>query len=210
MINDAFAVLMDSFALGYWGAFGIIVLMMLESMPVVGLFLPGIFIMTGLGSLSGTVYLSFADCVLYATIGALLGDSMGYWLGYLGVGQRFLHPGGKRSRRSRDRAEQLLKRYGRLAVFLGRFIWFFHPAVPFIAGVMRIRPGWFYLADVPAVLLWVLLYAGIGHWATGLARERTLEFMVALGILLVLLGAVLLVRYLEGRRDHKKTGKKRA
>lgn len=114
--------------------------------------------------------------------------------------RRFLYPGGRRSRSSRARATRLVQRYGRLAVFLGRFVWFFHPTVPFIAGASGIRPGWFYLADVPAVLLWVFLYAGIGHWATGMARERTLEFMVGVGLLFLLAGAILLVRRLRRTR----------
>ena len=207
MKDDLSTLIMDSFVLGYWGALGIVLVMMLESMPIVGLFLPGVFIMVGLGSLSGTSYLSFADCVLYATIGALIGDSIGYWLGHLGVEHRFLHPGTRRTRSSRAMAEKLLKRYGRLAVFLGRFVWFFHPAVPLIAGITGIRPGWFYLADIPAVILWVLLYGGIGHWATGMARERTLEFMIGVGVLLVLAGVVVLVRYFRARR-HDGRGEK--
>ena len=198
-MNDAVGYLVDSFALGYWGAFGIVMLMVLESLPVIGLFLPGVFIMVGLGSLSGTSYLSFAECLVYAVTGALLGDSVGYWLGYLGAGRRFLYPAGRRHHSSRVRAERLVRNYGRLAVFLGRFVWVFHPAVPLIAGATGIRPGWFYLADVPAVILWVLLYAGIGHWATGMARERTLEFMVGIGVLLVLAGAGLLLRYFRNR-----------
>ncbi len=187
--------MMESFALGTWGALGIVVLMTLESLPIVGLFLPGIVIMVGLGSLSGSGYFTFSECVLYAGTGALIGDSIGYWLGYVGVEHRLLHPHSRRGRRSRLQAEHLVKRYGRLAVFLGRFVWVFHPAVPFIAGASGIRPGWFYLADVPAVLLWVLLYGGIGHWATGMARERTLEFAIGLGSLLLLAGLLALLRH---------------
>ena len=209
METDSFTWLMDWFALGYQGALGIVLLMVLESMPIVGLFLPGVFIMVGLGSLSAAGFLSFADCVLYASIGALLGDSIGYWLGYRGVEHRFLHPGTRHTRDSRASAERLVHRYGRLAVFLGRFVWVFHPAVPFIAGATGIRPGWFYLADVPAVILWVLLYVSIGRWATGLARERTLEFMIGVGILLVIAGGILLLRYL-GQHRQRSGGKGQA
>ncbi len=201
MENDAYSLLMNSFVLGYWGGFGIVLLLMLESLPVIGLFMPGVVLMVALGTLSGTLHLSFADCVLYSIIGALLGDSIGYWLGYLGIGHRFLQLHSKRSRNSHAMAEQLLKRYGRLVVFVGRFVWFFHPAVPFIAGVGRIRPGWFYLADIPAVIIWVIVYAGIGHWASGMARERGMEFMLILGVLFVLFGLMLLLRYIRKKQS---------
>jgi len=212
MKEDLLAKWVETLVVGYWGALGIVLLFILESMPVVGLFLPGVFLMVGLGSLSSTSYLSFTDCVLYASIGALIGDSVGYWLGHLGVEHRLLHPGTRRSHSSRAMARQLLQRYGRLAVFLGRFVWFFHPAVPFIAGVTGIRPGWFYLADVPAVILWVIIYAGIGHWATGMARERTLEFLVGIGVLLLLVLVYLGIRYYrrrfrkKGKGDERQTG----
>jgi len=184
----------------HWGAAGLVLLLMLESVPVIGLFLPGVFLMVALGSLSGTSYLSFPDCVVFSSIGALLGDSIGYWIGYFGTAEGILSGASTKGQRSRARAKRLVGRYGRLAVFLGRFVWFFHPAIPAIAGASGIRPGWFYLADVPAVILWVLLYAGIGHWATGAARERTLEFLITVGVLMAVLVAILLIRYLRQRR----------
>ncbi len=208
MNSDSLAQLTEAFALGPGGALGIVLLMVLESSPVVGLFLPGVLIMVGLGSLSGTSYLSFADCVLYASVGALIGDSLGFWLGRLGIEHRLLHPANRRTRRGRARAKILVNRYGRLGLFLGRFVWVFHPAVPFIAGAAGIRPGWFYLADVPAVILWVLIYGGIGHWATGMARERSLKFMIGLGVVLVLLAAGLLLRYLWRRRRYRPGNKR--
>ena len=186
---------------GHWGATGLILLLLLESMPVVGLFVPGVFLMVGLGSLSGTAYLSFTDCVVFSAIGALLGDSIGYWLGYLGWEHHLSRIRSRRRESSRRKAEELLRRYGRLAVFLGRFVWFFHPTVPLAAGVTGIRPGWFYLADVPAVVLWVLIYAGIGHWATGAALERTLEFFVVAGVVIGIGLLWFLLRYLRQRRS---------
>ncbi len=192
---------LDAFAIGSFGAAGLVLLLMLESAPVIGLFIPGTFLMVGLGSLSGSGYFSFADCVIFSSIGALLGDSLGYWLGYLGGEHLLARFASRRSRESRQKAADFLDRHGRWAVFLGRFIWFFHPTVPLLAGVTGVRPLRFYLGDVPAVVLWVSIYAGIGHWAGGVARERTLEFFAALG---VVAGIALLawgLRYLRRRRS---------
>ena len=190
--------------LGPWGAAGIVLLMMLESSPIVGLFIPGVFVMVGLGSLSGTGAIGFTECVLAASLGALLGDSIGYWLGYLGLSERPWGAASRRTRHGRDRARRLFERWGRRAVFLGRFMWFVHPAVPTIAGATGIRPLWFYLGDVPAVLLWVLLYGGIGHWLSGAAERRTLEFFTALGILIGVGFLILFTRYLWRYLHHRK------
>ncbi len=192
---------LDTLAMGSYGAAGLVLLLMLESAPVIGLFIPGVFLMVGLGSLSGGGYFSFAGCVIFSSIGALLGDSIGYWLGYLGGEHLLARFASRRTRRSREKALDFLDRHGRWAVFLGRFVWFFHPAVPLFAGVSGMRPWRFYLADVPAVVLWVVIYAGIGHWATGIARERTLEFFTVLGVVIGVLLLIWLLRYLRRRRS---------
>ncbi len=196
MSQDALWPLLREIELGPWGAAGIVALMALESAPVIGLFLPGVFLMVGLGSLSGASAIGFGDCVALAWLGALLGDSLGYWLGRAGLAERLWGAGSGHIRRGRARARRLLARHGAWAVFLGRFVWFFHPAVPTVAGLSGIAPGRFYLADLPATLLWVLLYGGIGHWLGGAAQRRTLEFLTGLGILIGVGLLFLLLRYL--------------
>ncbi|RMG54106.1 MAG: DedA family protein [Gammaproteobacteria bacterium] len=170
---------------GAWGAGGIVLLFALESAPMTGLFLPGILLMTGLGSLSATGQLSFGDALLYAALGCLMGDSLGYWIGRAGL--HVMLGDSPRFRVHRARARRLVERHGAVAVFLGRFVWFFHPAVPPLAGAAGVRPWQFYLADVPAVLLWVTLYGALGHWATGVALERTIEFLSVVVTVLFLL-----------------------
>lgn len=183
--------------LSQWASLGIIILMTLESIPFTGLLLPGIFIMVALGSISNTSYLSFQDCVLYASSGALLGDSVGYWLAYLGVTKRFNQPSQLLRQSKFRKILGLIHRYGAFAVFGGRFLWFVHPLVPVVSGLSRIKPYFFYLADIPAVICWTLLYAGLGHWATGLARQRTFEFFTTLSILVFLVAFIALLRYLR-------------
>ncbi|WP_457665937.1 DedA family protein [Thiolapillus sp.] len=169
---------------GPWAASGVIVLFFLESAPITGPFLPGIFLTVALGSLSGTSYMSFADCVIYASIGALLGDSAGYWVGYLERTASFANKTTRSHKEKHQHIQQLLRRYGSFAVFFGRFIWFAHPLVPVAAGISRVKPSSYYLADIPAVLIWVSIYAGLGHWATGAARKSTVEFIAAVSVLI--------------------------
>ena len=171
-------------------ASGVIVLFFLESAPITGPFLPGIFLTVALGSLSGTSYMSFTDCVIYASIGALLGDSAGYWVGYLERTASFAHKSTRSHQKRHQHILQLLRRYGSLAVFFGRFTWFAHPLVPVAAGISHVKPSSYYLADIPAVLIWVSIYAGLGHWAIGAARKSTVEFIVAVSIL-IFMGLVL-------------------
>ncbi len=184
----------------HWGMGSISVLMMLESMPIVGLFVPGVFLMVALGSLAHAGQLPFGELVVFATAGALAGDSLGYWLGFLRGAETAWGGSHKRIRRGRKKAEALLAKRGRLAVFIGRFVWFFHPAVPVIAGATGIRPGWFYVADIPAAAIWVALYGGIGYLATGVLRERALETLSVLGVIVAVVLILLFYRWFRKRR----------
>ena len=67
-----------------WGYLGIVILMLLESAPLIGLMLPGIFITLSLGALTASGVLSLQETWLFASLGAMLGDSLGYWSGRLG------------------------------------------------------------------------------------------------------------------------------
>ena len=180
---------------GPWAASGIILLFFFESAPMTGLFLPGIFLMVALGSVVHTGYFSFADAILYASIGAVLGDSLGYWLGRLGANTKIVTNSIHRNNQTHRKISHMIQQYGAFAVFIGRFAWLIHPLMPLAAGISRIRPIWFYLADIPAAVLWVLLYGAIGHFATGLARRRALEFFIGIGAIILIALAVLIVRH---------------
>jgi len=73
-----------------WGYLGVVILMLLESAPLTGLLLPGIFITISLGGLTASGILRWEDAWLFASLGAVLGDSLGYWSGRLG--SKKLHP----------------------------------------------------------------------------------------------------------------------
>ncbi len=151
-----------------WGYLGIVILMLLESAPLIGLMLPGIFIAISLGALTASGVLPFEETWLYASLGAMLGDSLGYWSGRFGSKELHNHLHKTRFLQKRSKASSYLSRYGALGIAIGRFVWFVHPVVPPLAGISGISARRFYFYDLPACLLWVGLYLGIGHGFTGI------------------------------------------
>ncbi len=151
-----------------WGYLGITILMLLESAPLIGLMLPGIFIAISLGMLTASGVLPWNETWLFASFGAMLGDSLGYWSGRLGSKELHRHLHKTRFLKKRSKAAEYLRRYGAAGVAVGRFVWFVHPLVPSLAGISGIAPQRFYLYDLPACLLWVGVYLGLGHFFAGL------------------------------------------
>ncbi len=178
----------------YAGAI-LIVLMMMESAPVIGFFIPGTFILPLLGAMTASSNHSFWYFFICAAAGAFLGDVLGFWLGRLGAHkwQPKLFNGHRQ--RTAQRAHILLHRHGLLALFLGRFVWLIHPAIPGAAGLLQVKTLPFIAVDSAAIFLWVLLYMGGSHLLTGLWFNRTLQWVEILGVALTLLIVLWLLRY---------------
>src|SRR6202521_5081028 len=55
---------------------------MSEAVAVVGLFVPGTAILIGIGSLVGLGHLALWSILASATLGAVVGDGVSYWMGH--------------------------------------------------------------------------------------------------------------------------------
>ncbi|MBU8546345.1 MULTISPECIES: DedA family protein [Roseomonadaceae] len=167
-------------------AFGIA---FIESLPLIGIFLPGSALLLGLGLLIGSGTVPVWPVLLATIFGAILGDALGFWL------SRWLGPAfvrqhlPKRHRRMYGRGVLAFRRWGIWAVFIARFISPLRAVAPIIAGVTRMRQWRFQAANVGSALLWapVVLMPGTaaGHLTTLLADQGDvlLLLLFALGVI---------------------------
>lgn len=176
----------------------LILLMAAESAPVVGFFLPGVLILPALGAMTASGVWPFWMVYASAFSGALLGDTLGYWLGRIGSTEgsgRFL---ANRRRKALQAARELVKEQGAMAIFFGRFAWLIHPAVPPAIGFLGVKLRTFLLIDSLAVSLWTLLYMGIGYLATGIWIKQTFEFIGVISLLVILVMVFVIARRAGG------------
>jgi membrane protein DedA with SNARE-associated domain len=140
-----------------WAAPVVFMLAFLESLPLVGFFIPGSALLLGLGVLVAAGALPAGPVVLAAMLGAALGDSSGYWLArWLGPGlvRRYLP---QRWRRLYARAVLGFRRWGWWAVFVSRFFAPLRAFVPVVAGLSQMGHGRFQSANIPSAILWAPL-----------------------------------------------------
>lgn len=194
----------------YTGAF-LLFLMMLESAPVIGFFLPGTLILPLLGAMTASSNSSFWYLFTCALAGAFLGDMLGFWLGRLGAHKWQPHLFSRHRQQTMKRAHALIHKHGLLALFLGRFVWLIHPAVPGAAGLLRVKTLQFVPVDLLAIFFWILLYMGAGHLLTGLWFKQTFQLIeilsLAITVVLFLWGLRYVLPYLSqhyrrSRMDH--------
>jgi membrane protein DedA with SNARE-associated domain len=162
-------------------AFGIA---FIESLPLIGIFLPGSALLLGLGLLIGTGVVPIWPVLLATILGAVVGDALGFWL------SRWLGPGfvrthlPRRHRRMYGRGVLAFRKWGIWAVFIARFISPLRAVAPIIAGVSRMREWRFQVANVTSALIWapVLLLPGTlaGYLAAVLDDRGDTLLLVAL------------------------------
>jgi membrane protein DedA with SNARE-associated domain len=144
---------------------------MLETSVLIGLVVPGDTIVivagTAVSSVLEGVILGFA-----VVLGALIGESIGFWLG------RFLGPRIQHSRLGRrigeenwERSERYLRRRGGPAIFISRFLPVLHSLVPLTVGMSGYPYRRFLAWTIPACVIWSTLYISVAAVAAGTYRE---------------------------------------
>jgi len=155
------------------------------------------------GAVTGGGRVSVVALCVLATLGAVLGDSLGY-----AVGWRY-GPTVQRSRLGRvvgpqrwAAAESFLRRRGGPAVFFGRFTALLRALVPSAAGMSRMPFRQFLLWNAAGGIVWANACV-LGGFAAGASYHRLERWLgtgalVLTGVVLLALVAVHLVRKRHG------------
>lgn len=136
--------------------FGYPVLALLIFAESAGLPLPGETALLTAGGLVATGHLALPAVIAVATIAAIAGDTLGYWLGRRG-GRAFLTRdglGAAHRRHALARADRFFARYGTLTVFFGRWIPGVRVVAAVTAGAARMPWPRFALANALGALAW--------------------------------------------------------
>jgi len=142
-----------------------------ESFAFISLLFPGTTVLIAAGALMAAGTLPYWPILVGAVAGAVLGDSVSYWIGRrFGGGIARLWPF-SHNPELLPRGIAFFERYGGLSVFIGRFFGPIRAIIPLAAGIMRMPRGRFWLANVASALLWAPMLLFVGD-AAGEAGER--------------------------------------
>jgi membrane-associated protein len=141
----------------------------LETSFLTGLLVPAGPVLITAVTLAGEGLLDLRLVVVGALAGAVLGDSVGYWVGRHGGGRVARARGrlGSIARRAEPRARRLFHRHPVYSVTAARLLSFVRTLMPPAAGLGELSYSRFLFWDLIGVGLWAAAYVGIGLAADG-------------------------------------------
>jgi len=173
-----------------WGVVFVLLISFFESVVLVGILLPGIMILFGVGTLIGLGVLEMAPVWIAASTGAFLGDTVSYALGrrfrehLLDIWPFSSYPG------MMERGLRFFHDHGAKSVVAGRFIGPLRPIIPAVVGIMRMRPSRFIPVDLAASIAWAPAFLVPGM-LFGASLEVASEYTGRLTFVLVISLSVL-------------------
>ncbi len=182
---------------GYWVAF---LAAFLESLAIVGTFIPGAIIVVIFGFLCAQDYFNIINLIWFVAIGAILGDVVSYYLGT--KGKMFFKNENKLLHISHlETGEEFFRKHGNKSIFLGRFIGPLRAIVPFVAGLSRMDIKVFLFWNITSGILWAIIHVLIGYFFGG-TLSVVEAWMGRIGFIivgLILVSIVVYFVYKKGR-----------
>lgn len=171
---------------------------MVESLAIAGIIVPGVAMLFGFAALAGKSGMPMSEALLWAGLGAVVGDLLSFAIGRFFKGR--LHAVWPFTRYPGliNRGESFFTAHGGKSVIAGRFIGPIRPIIPLIAGALYMPWHRFLLFNLISAVGWSLVYVLPGY-AVGSALASEVEppphFYPVIGIsaaVLVLLYVVVL------------------
>jgi membrane protein DedA with SNARE-associated domain len=177
-----------------------------------GIPVPGETILIAASVYAGAGRLSIVAVGLVAVAAAIIGDNIGYAIGYFG-GRRLVLRYGKYvhlTSERLERAERFFDRYGGVVVAGARFVEGLRQLNGIVAGTIRMHWLKFLAFNAVGAVLWVGAWTSIGYLAGGhitviyhTVTRYSLYFLIALAVVVAALIIRAVVR--RRRRDASKT-----
>jgi membrane protein DedA with SNARE-associated domain len=175
---DQYIVVINDFVREHkvWAAPVVFVLCFAESLAFVSLLIPAWAILVGIGALISSGGLNFWPIWIAGSLGAAAGDWLSYWIG-LKLENRVYHMWPLSQHPDViPKGEAFVKKWGALAIFIGRFSGPLRASVPLIAGVFAMPYGRFQFANFSSAFVWAAVLLTLGD-VTSMALQWTVKMI---------------------------------
>jgi len=170
---------------GMWTYLILFVVIFIETGLVVTPFLPGDSLLFAAGAFAGLGSLNVEILFFSLMIAAILGDTANYWIGhYIGpkvftTESRFL------KREYLERTQAFYEKHGGKTIFLARFIPIIRTFAPFVAGVGKMRYGYFITYNIVGGIVWTATFIFGGYFFGNLDIVKNNFSLVIIAIIVI-------------------------
>jgi len=178
---------------------------MLESF---GIPLPGETALIAFGVLASNGHYSIVSVIAVASVGAIVGDNLGFWLIGRTGGRALLHRWrwlGRFADRVLPRATTLMERHGGKAVFFGRFIAVVRFTIAWVAGLTGMSWARFLFWNALGGVVWATAVAVVAYYGGQAAASAIGRYGLygAIAVVAVALAVAALVRVARSHLEKK-------
>jgi len=144
--------LLDSF-----GLIGLAIILFAECGLLIGFFLPGdtLLVTAGILVATGGIKTSLTEFLIVAPIAAIIGNLVGYWIGYQSGPHVFTRPQSRFFRPEYvDRSQVFFNRFGSWTILIARFVPIVRTVATVMAGVAKMRFALYALYSAIGGIVW--------------------------------------------------------
>lgn len=190
----------------YGGLALLIIIVLVENGVFFGFFLPGDSLLFTAGLLCYLDVLNVDLVVLEAAIAgaAIAGYYLGYYFGYKTGEALYKRPDTLFFKKQYIyTAETFYKKYGGVALIMGRFLPIVRTFAPIIAGVVKISPKVFFFYNVAGAILWPAIVVSAGYFV-GSVFPNALSYLNYIVIAFIVVTAIPVFKNYQAQRKNKK------
>jgi len=201
IINHIFALFDGNFS--FLGYFVLALVAFLEATPMFGFVVPGQVVAVGSGLLARIGTVDFSDAIVALSIGAILGDTLGYYLGKK-YGEDFIIKYGKYFFLQKDnfaKTKELIGEHAGKTIIIGRFNSVARAVAPFSAGSVGVPFLKFFIFNIISGISWAVVFSALGY-LFGDNYRAIADYFGEFLLIGIIIGALIIYSY-------KKINKKR-
>ena len=187
LLHDPRTAIAGAIAAGPLAAYGLVfAIIFIETGVVFFPVLPGDSLLFAAGFFAHSGGFSLFALLATAWCAAILGDQCNFFIGEK-LGQRIVRSGKVKAMTPErmEKSQAFLDKWGRPAIFLGRFFPFIRTFVPFIAGMGGMKWHHFVVFNILGGITWSSLFTLVGYFFGGIPAVQEHFSLVVVGIVLV-------------------------
>lgn len=182
--------------LNHWGYYVLFLMTFLETSAFLGFLVPGESMVVIAGLLASRGVLELGDVIWVASLGAIMGDTVGYFIGYR-FGEGFFLKCGKFfffKKEYLDEAKGFFDKHGGKTVFLGRFMAWLRAFAPVVAGISRMHYPRFLFFNLAGGIVWATIFSLLGYFV-GNSWDIIKIYLGRIGIFGFICGVIIIYLY---------------